>query len=124
VLIMTFWRVINPVLRPLSGLAPWWVLVETTGRRTGRVRRTPLASGPRDAGGMLVIAVHGRHSGWVVNAEALPRIRVRHRGRWHDAQAEVLPWDAGIARTFNAYARSGPGLVGRDPLIVRLKYDR
>jgi deazaflavin-dependent oxidoreductase (nitroreductase family) len=118
-----FWRVVNPPTRLLAGFAPWWVLVETTGRRSGKVRRTPLAAGPRDALGMTVIAVHGRHSGWVLNAEASARVRVRHKGRWRSALAELLPFDAGMAQGFNAYARSGPRLVGRDPVIVRLRYD-
>lgn len=117
-----FWRLLNPVLRPLAGVAPWWVLVETVGRKTGKTRRTPLAAGPRDGHGMLVIAVHGRHSGWVLNAEADPRVRVRHRGRWHRARAEIVPWDASVARTFNRYARSGPAITGHDPVIVRLTY--
>lgn len=71
---------------------------------------------------MLVIAVHGRHAGWVLNAEAQPTVRVRYCGRWRDAQAELMPWDAQVARTFNLYARSGPAVTSHDPLIVRLKY--
>ena len=121
--VVLFWRLINPVLRPLAGFARWWVLVETTGRRTGRRRRTPLAAGPRDSTGMLVIAVHGRRSGWVLNAEANPQARVRHNGRWRSAQAAVLPWNPDVARTFNVYARSGPTFTSQDPLLVRFTYD-
>jgi deazaflavin-dependent oxidoreductase (nitroreductase family) len=80
-LMLLFWRVVNPLTRPLAGLAPWWVLVETTGRKTGRKRRVPLASGPRDNTQMLVIAVHGTASGWVRNAIAEPQVRLRHKGR-------------------------------------------
>ena len=81
-------------MRPLAGVAPWWVLVETTGRRTGRTRRTPLAAGPRDAQGMLVIAVHGRHSGWVANAEARPQVLSAIAGVGGGRrEAEVTPWD-------------------------------
>jgi len=124
VLITSFWRLINPVMRPLAGFTPWWVLVETTGRKSGKVRRAPLAAGPHDVNGMLVIAVHGRHSGWVVNSEANPQVRVRYCGRWRDAKADVLPWDADVVRTFNAYARSGPAVTARDPLLVRLSYEQ
>jgi integrase len=42
----TFWKILNPITRGLAGLAPWWVLLETTGRRTGKRRRTPFANGP------------------------------------------------------------------------------
>lgn len=120
--VVLFWRLANPLMRPLAGLAPWWVLVETTGWRTGRKRQTPLAAGPRDAKQMLVIAVHGTASGWVKNATADPRVRLRHKGRWRAAQAEVLPWDPELARTFNVYARSGPALVAGDAVIVRFTY--
>ena len=72
---------------------------------------------------MLVIAVHARHSGWVLNAEAGPEVRVRHNGRWRPARAEVMPWDSDVLRAFNFYARSGPGFTSRDPLLVRFKYE-
>jgi F420H(2)-dependent quinone reductase len=42
------WRIIDPATRLLAGNTPWWVLIETVGRRTGKPRRTPLASGPFD----------------------------------------------------------------------------
>jgi deazaflavin-dependent oxidoreductase (nitroreductase family) len=120
--VLLFWRLVNPITRPLAGLAPWWVLVETTGRRTGRKRQTPLAAGPKDATQMLVIAVHGHESGWVKNALTNPCVRVRHKGRWRTAQAEVLPWDPDVARTFNVYARSGPATIAGDAAIVRFTY--
>lgn len=71
---------------------------------------------------MTVIAVHGRRSGGVLNAEATPQGRLRHRGRWRTARAEILPYDEDVARRFNVYARSGPRLVGRDPVLVRFSY--
>src|SRR4051794_4400004 len=117
--VLIFWRMINPVTRPLAGWAPWWVLVETRGRRSGKRRGTPLAAGPHDAQGMLVIAVHGRQSAWVLNAAAMPAVRIRHKGRWRQARAQVLPWDPAVVRTFNFYARSGPTFTSRDPLLVR-----
>src|SRR3954471_15680785 len=80
-----FWRVVNPLARPLAGVVPWWVLLETVGNRTGATRRTPLAAGPMDGGAMLLIAVHGRASGWVRNIEAQPQVRLRHRGQWRGA---------------------------------------
>ena len=117
-----FWRVLNPLARPLAGFAPWWVLVETTGNKTGRLRRTPLAAGPVVDGAMLVIAVHGRHSGWVRNLEAHPRVRVRHRGHWRIATAVTAVLTPDDVRLFNLYARSGPRLAGIDPLLVRLAF--
>lgn len=123
-LVMVFWRVVNPITRPVAGFAPWWVqvLVETQGRRSGKLRRTPLAAGPRDEDSMVVIAVHGRWSSWVLNAEANPEIRIRHNGRWRRARAEIMPWDADTVRRFNVYARTGPLITAKDPVLVRFKY--
>lgn len=108
--------------RPLAGLAPWWVLLETTGNRTGLRRTTPLAAGPTTGEEMLLIAVHGRASGWVRNALAHPDVRVKHRRRWSDATATVEPFDRELARTFNVYARMGPPMAGIDPVIVRIRF--
>jgi deazaflavin-dependent oxidoreductase (nitroreductase family) len=117
---MVFWRATNPLARRLAGIAPFWVVLETKGRRTGRLRQTPLARGPEDDGALWLIAVHGRHSAWVANLEAEPAVRVRLRGRWRSARASVHPWDPERARTFNPYARSAPPTIGIDPLLVRL----
>ena len=121
-LLVGWWRLVNPPTRLLAGLAPWWVLLETTGCRSGRRRLTPLASGPIEDGAMWLIAVHGRHSGWVRNLEAAPQVRFKHRGRWHTGTATMHPIDAVPLERFNAYARSGPQLLGMDPLLVRLSY--
>jgi len=40
----TFWRIINPITRGVAGLAPWWVLLETTGDVVAHERRV----GPRE----------------------------------------------------------------------------
>jgi deazaflavin-dependent oxidoreductase (nitroreductase family) len=117
-----FWRVANPLARPLAGYVRWWVIVETVGRRTGAVRRTPLASGPVEDGAMLLIAVHGRHSGWVCNLEATPAVRIKHRGRWRTAQATIETLEPDVLPRFNLYARSGPRFVGIDPVLVRCQF--
>jgi len=118
--LVRFWRAVNPLARVLAGIAPWWVLVETTGRRSGRRRRTPLARGPILEGAMWLIAVHGRHSAWVKNVEEHAAVRVRFSGRWHEGTASIHPYDAAFASRFNRYARSGPRMVGIDPSLVRV----
>ena len=115
-----YWRVVNPLARPFARFAPWWVIIETTGHRTGRPRRTPLARGPIEDGAMWLIAVHGRHSVWVRNIEGSPDVRVKVTGRWRSGIASVHPYDPAFAARFNAYARSGPRLVGIDPVFVRV----
>lgn len=118
---ITFWRVLNPLMRPLAGLAPWWVLVETVGRKSGATRRTPLAVGRKDADGLWVIAVHGRHAGWVLNAEAAGRVRYRHMLRWVEATPVIHDWRPEAVARMSAYARSGLRLSAQDPLLVELR---
>lgn len=117
----TFWRIVNPPTRRLAGLAPWWVLVETRGRRSGKPRTTPLARGPVDGNVVWLNSVHGRHAHWVRNLEAAPRIRIKMSGRWHDADATVHEYDEATVRRFNRYARSGPQTLGIDPVLVRVE---
>jgi deazaflavin-dependent oxidoreductase (nitroreductase family) len=119
--VLLFWRILNPLIRPLAGLAPWWVLVETTGRKTGKRRRTPLAVGRRRDDAMWVIAVHGRKSGWVRNAEDADTVRYKHRLRWRTATTHTHEWDEELVRSMTAYARSGARAVGDAPLVVELR---
>ena len=118
---LLLWRVANPFARLLAGIAPFWVVVETVGRKSGKVRQTPLARGIEDGGAHWVIAVHGRHSGFVRNIEANPDVRFRLRGRWHRARASVHPMDPAITSRMSAYAQSGPKAIGIDPVLVRIE---
>jgi deazaflavin-dependent oxidoreductase (nitroreductase family) len=117
--VLLFWRLLNPLMRPLAGIAPWWVLVETVGRKTGKTRRTPLAVGRRDASGMWVVAVHGRGAGWVLNAEAAETVRYRHRLRWQTAATLVHKWDDATVATMGFYARSGLHISADNPLVLQ-----
>lgn len=119
-----FWRIFNPIANRLAGIAPWWVVLETKGRLTGNPRRAPLARGPVDGNVTWIIAVHGRHAGFVRNIEADPKVRLRLRGRWHDGAATIQPLDPAIVERFNRYGQSGPKVVGWDPLLVRIELTR
>jgi deazaflavin-dependent oxidoreductase (nitroreductase family) len=115
------WKVINPPTRHLAGLAPWWALIETKGRRTGLARTTPLARGPVEGSVVWLNSVHGRHALWVRNLEATPDVRVKLSGRWRRGRATVHDWDEAIDKRFNRYARSGPRTLGIDPVLVRIE---
>jgi deazaflavin-dependent oxidoreductase (nitroreductase family) len=115
------WRVVNPPTRLLAGIMPWWVLLETTGRRTGRARRTPLAAGPRDHLGMWLIATHGSHADYVANLIAQPRIRLRYLARWYAGTAAVHELCPDIVARFNPYAR-GALRIAIDPQLVRVSF--
>jgi deazaflavin-dependent oxidoreductase (nitroreductase family) len=116
-----FWAIFNPVARRLAGIAPWWVVLETIGHKSGKKRQAPLARGPVDGNTTWVIAVHGRHAGFVKNIEANPTVRFRLRGRWHDGIASIHAMDDAIVKRFNAYGQAGPKTLGWDPVLVRIE---
>ncbi len=90
-------HVANPVMRPLSRYIPGQAVIETTGRRTGLPRRTPV--GGRIIGGNFwLVADHGLRSNYVRNIQASPQVRVRIGGRWHAGTAHLLPDDDPRAR--------------------------
>ena len=48
-------------------------------------------------------------------------VRVKLAGRWYHGEASVHDYDPAIARRFNLYARSGPEMLGINPVLVRLQ---
>jgi deazaflavin-dependent oxidoreductase (nitroreductase family) len=88
-------RLFNPVVRPLleRGVGiPGYAVLETTGRRSGKPRRTPVGDG-LDGDTFWIVAEHGRRAGYVRNIEANPRVRVRVRGKWRSGTAVPMPDD-------------------------------
>jgi deazaflavin-dependent oxidoreductase (nitroreductase family) len=120
-------RIVNPLVRPLAarGLAPGVALLETTGRRSGEPRRTPVGSGLRgDA--FWVVTEHGWHSAYVKNIQAEPRVRVRTRGRWRTGTAHILPDDDAEARLRwlkRPINDSALRTVGTQHLTIRIDLD-
>jgi deazaflavin-dependent oxidoreductase (nitroreductase family) len=81
-------RVANPLMRRL----PIQTLLETTGRKSGEPRRTPL--GGRKVGNEFwFVSEFGENSQYVKNIKANPNVRVRLRGRWHTGTAHLVPDD-------------------------------
>jgi deazaflavin-dependent oxidoreductase (nitroreductase family) len=90
-------RVVNPLVRPLSGRLPLWSLVEHVGRRSGKVYRTPV-SAFRTVDGFAVLLPYGENRDWVKNLEAAGGGRITERGKVYDvsdpqivATAEAVP---------------------------------
>ena len=89
-------RAIRPVQTTLVRLfrryferAPGWVLLTTTGRRTGLPREVLLPC-ERFANGLIVISTYGSRSDWFRNLRRDPCVRVTSAG-WHlDARAEIV----------------------------------
>ncbi len=85
---------LNPpvALAVRAGLAPGYTLLETTGRRTGRTRRTVVGLHLANGSGW-VVAEHGHHAGYVANLRADPQVRLRLGRTWFPATAHVLGQD-------------------------------
>jgi deazaflavin-dependent oxidoreductase (nitroreductase family) len=89
---------INPLVRTAWRLGlgpPGDALLETTGRRTGRTRLTPICDG-QDGDTFWVVTQRGRTSDYVRNIEANPRVRVKVRRGSH------TEWLAGTAHVVDA----------------------
>ena len=118
-----FWRLFNPLARRAAGVAPWWVVLETVGRRSGEPRRVPLARGPVDGHTVWLISVHGAHASFAYNIASNPRVRLKLSGRWQEGTAVVAPLDSETLARFNRYARLGPRTLGIEPKLVRIDLD-
>jgi deazaflavin-dependent oxidoreductase (nitroreductase family) len=84
-------RLLNPFVKaaaraglPLPGL----VILETTGRKSGKKRRTPV--GKALEGDTLWVLAEHRRGGYVRNIEANPHVRVRVGRSWREGTARVL----------------------------------
>lgn len=81
-------RVANPLTRRL----PFQTLLETTGRKSGQPRRTPLG-GSKVGNQFWFVSEFGDRSQYIRNIKANPNVRVRVNGRWHRGVATLLPDD-------------------------------
>ncbi len=113
-------RVANPLMRQL----PIQTLLETTGRKSGRPRRTPLG-GSRVGNEFWFVSEFGENSQYVKNIKANPNVRVRLRGRWHDGTAHLVPDDDPHERLrslpqFNSF---GVRTFGTNLLTIRVDLD-
>lgn len=124
----------NPMMRGMFKLGitpPGMALVETIGRRSGSMRRTPVAYTPGEDDTLWLIAQHGEHAGWVRNFQESPRIRVRLGRHWRTGTAELLLDDDVKARirTFSdsAVGRAVTAAAFRalesQPMTVRIQLE-
>jgi deazaflavin-dependent oxidoreductase (nitroreductase family) len=110
-------RIGNPVLARL----PRQTLLETTGRKSGLPRRTPIG-GSRVGSEFWFVSEYGEKSQYVRNIKADPRVRVRIGGRWHDGTARLVPEDDARARlrSLPRYNSSVVRALGTNLLSVRV----
>jgi deazaflavin-dependent oxidoreductase (nitroreductase family) len=113
-------HIANPITRRL----PAQVLLETTGRVSGRRRRTPI--GGRLVGATFwLVSDHGEASDYIRNIKANNRVGVRIRGRWRPGTAFLLPDDDPNVRltTLPRFNGSLVRALGTDLLTVRIDLD-
>jgi len=119
---------LNPFVKGAARLGlplPVAVIIETTGRKSGLPRRTPV--GKAIQGDTLwVVAEHGHKASWVRNIEANPRVRVRIGRRWRDGTARLLPDDDPRERQRqmpNKFNSAVVRVMKSDMLTVRVDLD-
>src|SRR6266567_417398 len=90
---------LNPPIKFLFAIGlvpPGYALLETTGRKTGKPRRTPVGDG-RIGDEFRIVAEHGMNASYVRNIASNPGVRLKLREglrfRWHSGTAHVLPDD-------------------------------
>jgi len=82
-------RALVRVFRRYFERAPGWVLLTTTGRKTGLPREVLLPC-ERFADGLLIISTYGRRSDWMRNIARDPRVSVTCAGWRLPARAEII----------------------------------
>jgi deazaflavin-dependent oxidoreductase (nitroreductase family) len=112
------------VANPLMRLMPFQTLLETTGRKSGEPRRTPL-DGSRVGDQFWFVSEFGDKSQYVKNIQADPRVRVRLKGKWHSGTAHLVPDDDPHERLrslpkFNSF---GVRTFGTNLLTIRVDFD-
>ena len=85
-------NIANPFTRLFAGHVPGQAILETTGRRSGLARRTPVG-GRIEGSSFWMVSDHGAASNYVRNIQADARVRVKVRGKWYSGTAVVLPDD-------------------------------
>jgi deazaflavin-dependent oxidoreductase (nitroreductase family) len=112
------------VVNPITVRLPTQVVLETTGRKTGLPRRTPV-------GGMVIdrqfwmVTGDGESTAYVRNIKANNAVRVRIAGRWRQGTAALLPDDDAASR-LKKLPRMNSAIVramGIKPLTIRVDLD-
>jgi deazaflavin-dependent oxidoreductase (nitroreductase family) len=129
-------RVVNPVVKlgwDLGIPIPGDALLETTGRRSGLPRRTPVCNG-LDGETFWLVAQRGHAADWVRNIEANPSVRVKvsgFRSAWRAGTAHVVDGDdprerrriLGRANVARRLCICTSQVADTSPLTVRIDLD-
>lgn len=123
--------VFNPMFRTALrlGIAPRaFALLETTGRRSGQPRMTPVGNG-LDGDVFWLVSEHGIKGAYVKNLMAHPQVRIKIGRHWRTGTATVLCDDDALSRrrdidNFNGLIGRADGFIFRasasNPATVRI----
>lgn len=117
-------RVVNPVAKLVAGYFPGTALLETTGRKSGAPRRTPISNG-LDGNVFWIVAEQGHRAQYVKNMKADPRVRIRVHRKWRTGTARIEPDEDPIARS-RSLPRVNAWLVravGSELLTIKVELD-
>ena len=93
-------RFVNPITRRFAGRLPMFGLIEYTGRKSGKVYRTPM-NVFRDGNDWIFALTYGPDVQWVKNVVSSGECRLTSRGRtyrldnprqFEDASRSVMPF--------------------------------
>ncbi|AKU14952.1 hypothetical protein VV02_02180 [Luteipulveratus mongoliensis] len=118
------WQKANPRNITMAQWLPYFfVVLETTGRRTGEARQVPVARGPIEGDVAWLISVHGSHANYAHNIADDPRVRLRVGRNWRAGSARLEPMDPKILAMFSPFAKFGMRMTEHDPQLVRIDLD-
>jgi deazaflavin-dependent oxidoreductase (nitroreductase family) len=121
-------KLLNPVVRTAVRLGlplPIVVILETRGRKSGRLRQIPVGK-TLDGDTLWIVAEHGRKASYVRNIEAEPRVRVRVGRRWRRGVGTVLyddDWRDRQRQLPNKLNSALVRAVGTEHVTVRVDLD-
>ncbi|WP_298798337.1 nitroreductase/quinone reductase family protein [uncultured Pseudonocardia sp.] len=105
-----------------TGRPSAFALLETTGRRTGQPRLTPVGNG-LTGDTFWLVAAHGQQADFVRNITAHQRVRVKVNRAWRSGTATLLPTDDTHARS-RTLPHQWDAALGRaiatTPLTIRI----
>jgi deazaflavin-dependent oxidoreductase (nitroreductase family) len=121
-------KLLNPLVRAAAraGLPlPGYVLLETTGRRSGQPRQVPAGKALEDDT-LWIVAEHGLRAAYVRNIQANPRVRVRVGRHWRNGTAQILEnddWRERQRRIPNRLNSAVVRAMGTEHVTVRVDLD-
>ncbi len=119
VVLRAIWWFGNPIVLLLARWLGIWGVLETRGRRTGLMRRVPVAVS-RYGPTIWVVVARGSQAAYVRNIAADPNVRIRIKSSWLDGVATLEPAEAQIPDYVGRYPRGAALLFPEDWSLLRI----